>query len=105
MAKQIHSAVRVPASSPPANWRAAYSSTGAIMNAATARISSMIAKTRCTLLERSEKPAMNSAGTTDEPTPMPTSPEPRAVSVVVGGAAPFMTRMPTVRKPMPTRTK
>ena len=46
------------------------------MNAATARKSSMIAKTRCRLADRSEKPATNSAGATVAPSASPVSAEP-----------------------------
>jgi hypothetical protein len=56
------------------------------------------------LWECSEKPAMNSAGTTDAPRPTPTSPEPTAMRGTVGGAAPFMTRTPAPRKTIPART-
>ena len=45
----------------------------------------MIANTRCKALLRSEKPAMNSAGATEPPTPSPTSPEPIAIPSEVGG--------------------
>ena len=41
------------------------------MNAATARRSSTIAKTRCRLVARRAKPATKSAGATVAPSPMP----------------------------------
>ena len=46
----------------------------------------MIANTRCRALLRSEKPAMNSAGATEPPTPSPISPEPSAMCRDVGGS-------------------
>ena len=77
---------------------------GAIMNAATARSSSMIANTRCRLELGSEKPAMNSAGTTEDPTPRPISPEPMSASASVGGRTRPITTMPALRKIIPART-
>src|ERR1041384_3377853 len=46
------------------------------MNAATARNSSTIAKTRCRLADGNEKPATNNAGATVAPSPLPVRPEP-----------------------------
>ena len=75
------------------------------MNAANARISSRMAKTRWMLAERSENPARNSAGTTEAPTPTPISAEPTRVSPVVGGITPWITRIPAARLAMPNRVK
>jgi len=105
MPKQIHRAVRVPTVGTPPVVRATCNRIGAMRNAPTARSSSMIANTRCTLCECTEKPAMKSAGTTDAPRPTPTSPEPTAMSGSEGGAEPFMTRIPAARKTIPARTK
>ena len=63
----------------PPTVAAKWTKIGAIMNAATARISSTIANTRWRLADGSEKPATNSAGATVAPRPMPVSPEPTSV--------------------------
>ena len=55
------------------------------MNAATARKSSMIAKTRCRLADCSEKPATNSAGATVAPRARPVSAEREQDKWLVGG--------------------
>ena len=78
--KQIHSAVWMPAAGLPPTVAATCTNTGATMNAATARSSSMIANTRCSALLRSEKPAIKSAGATEPPTP--------ALEVWMSGEAP-----------------
>ena len=75
----------VPASRSPPTVAAKWAKIGAIMNAATARSSSTIAKTRCRLGARREKPATNSAGATVAPRPMPVSSEPIRVSAFAGG--------------------
>ena len=87
----------------PVSVTAKCSRIGTIRNAATARSSSRMAKTRWMEAERSEKPARNSAGTTEAPMPMPTSPEPARVSVLVGGMAARSTRTPAARNASPVR--
>ena len=69
----------VPASRLGPTVAAKWAKMGAIMNAATARMSSTIANTRWRLADGSEKPATNSAGATVAPRPMPVSPEPMSV--------------------------
>jgi hypothetical protein len=76
---------------------------GAIRNAAMARSSSRIAKTRWMDADRSEYPAMNSAGTTDAPMPIPTSAEPARVSAESGGTTDRRTRIPAARITSPNR--
>jgi hypothetical protein len=75
------------------------------MNAATARSSSRMANTRWIDAERSEKPARNSAGTTEAPMPTPVSPEPSSVRVSVGGTVLRSTRIPAVRNANPVSAK
>jgi hypothetical protein len=74
-------------------------------NAATARSSSRMAKTRWIDADRREKPARNSAGVTEAPTPTPTSPEPVRASAWLGGTVLRSTRMPATRKAIPVRAK
>lgn len=76
----IHSASPVPCTSPPVAVSAKCAKIGATMNAATARSSSMIAKTRCKLLDCNEKPATNNAGATVAPRASPVRAEPTSAS-------------------------
>ncbi len=79
---------------------------GAIMNAATARRSSMMANTRWRAALRSEKPAMNSAGVTEAPTPTPIRPVPTSATMVLGGMATAMkSAMPALRQSSPNSAK
>ena len=71
------------------------------MNAATARNSSTIAKTRCRLADGNEKPATNNAGATVAPSPMPVRPEPTSVAAWLEGTLMAKTRIPAARKTMP----
>ena len=103
--KQIHSAVPIAAVARPVTVVAKCSKIGTIRNAATARSSSRIAKTRWIDAERREKPARNSAGVTDAPIPTPISPEPVSASVWVGGMALRSTRTPATRNTIPVRAK
>ena len=101
--RPIQSAMPVPASvrSPP-TVAAKWAKIGAIMNAATARKSSMIANTRCRLRARSEKPATNSAGATVAPSPIPVRNEPSRVSAWLEGTSIRKTAIPAARNAMPT---
>src|SRR5581483_2097797 len=103
--KQIHSATRVPAAGVPPTVAATCTRTGATMNAATARRSSMIANTRCKALLRSEKPAMKRAGATEPPTPRPISPDATAMTKPVGGSPERRIRIPAISETMPPRTR
>lgn len=76
----IHSASPVPAVRPPDAVAAKCAKIGATMKAATARNNSMIAKTRCRLLDCKEKPATNNAGATVAPSARPVSAEPSSAS-------------------------
>jgi hypothetical protein len=87
----------------PASVTAKCSRIGAIKNAAMARSSSSMAKTRWMEAERSEKPAKNSAGTTEAPMPMPTSAEPARVAAESGAMAERSTTIPTARMASPVR--
>ena len=72
------------------------------MNAATARNNSMIANTRCRLLDCSEKPATNSAGATVAPNASPVSAEATRTRGWLAGSANRNTRMPAASSTMPT---
>ena len=72
------------------------------MNAATARKSSMIAKTRCRLADCSEKPATNSAGATVAPSASPVSAAPTRTSGWLAGRAIRNTTIPAASNAMPT---
>ena len=101
--KQIHSAVLKAALGRPVSVTAKCSRIGAIRNAAMARSSSRMAKTRWMEAERSEYPARNRAGTTEAPMPMPTSAEPARVSAEPGGTTARRTRIPAARITIPVR--
>jgi hypothetical protein len=74
---------------------------GATMNAATARKSSMIAKTRCSPFDSNEKPATNSAGATVAPKASPVSAAPIRTSGWLAGMAIRNTTIPAARRTMP----
>jgi len=76
IAEQTHIAVPIPARGSVETVIARWSSSGPAMNAATPRSNSTSANTRWIWAERSENPATNRAGETEEPTPRPTSAEP-----------------------------
>ena len=101
--RPTHSAVAVPVSMLPPTVLARWAKIGAIMNAATARISSTIANTRWRLVAGREKPATNSAGATVAPRPMPVSPEPTSVSAWLEGTLIRKTAIPAVRNAIPAK--
>jgi hypothetical protein len=82
-----HSALPVPALRPPEAPAAKWTKIGAIMNAATARRSSTMAKTRCRLAAGNEKPATKSAGATVAPSPSPVTAEPIRASGWLAGTS------------------